>query len=219
MPTTYTVIFVNEHGSDGNYVFCTEKPIINSDPTAGNVITNATIGQYVPDGKDSTLTTNIHFNAWCGKSPSQPAGNTTSPQGHSEAIELGTSKNDGDALSMILEDGSVTFDKVKTKKAPTGCFAITQPTSFDASDNFAIGVAQKDGAGGEKPASMNMTTNIQPIVRFFILKAMHRSVGKVNYQSYSTKPGVIDFTNGDGQGHDVARVVHKKNGEFTVTYQ
>jgi hypothetical protein len=63
MPTTYTIVLANEHGSGGQYVFCMEKPIINNDPTAGNVITNASIGQYVSDGSDFTLTTQIQFNA------------------------------------------------------------------------------------------------------------------------------------------------------------
>ncbi|KAH7274803.1 hypothetical protein B0J15DRAFT_473679 [Fusarium solani] len=224
MPTTYTIVFANEHGSGGQYVFCMEKPIINNDPTAGNVITNASIGQYVSDGSDFTLTTQIQFNAWCGKLPSQPVDSTTSPQGHSEAVELGTNKNDGDALTMVLDDGSVTFDKAKAKTAPTGCFTVAQPTGFNASDNLAFGLAQKDNTDSETPKSIipadqNMTTNVQPVVKFFVLKVKQGSSDGVNYQSFSTKPGVVDFTTGDGQGLYTARVVHEKNGDFTVTYK
>lgn len=64
-----------------------------------------------------------------------------------------------------------------------------------------------------------MTTNVQPIVKFFVLKVKQGSSDGVNYQSFSTKPGVVDFTTGDGQGLYTARVVHEKNGEFTVTYK
>lgn len=58
-----------------------------------------------------------------------------------------------DALTMVLDDGSVTFDKAKAKTAPTGCFTVAQPTGFNASDNLAFGLAQKDNTGGETPKS------------------------------------------------------------------
>ncbi|RSL87605.1 hypothetical protein CEP51_002122 [Fusarium floridanum] len=209
MSTTYTVVFANAHGSHGEYVFCMEKPIINNDLTAGNVIANASIAQDISDGHDFTLTTQIQTNAWCGKFSHEPAEGVLPIQSHTEAVELGNNKNGGDTLSMVVVDESVTFDKVKTKDAPTGCFTISQPTSFNASDHIAIGLAQKDK---EAPSSM-------PVVIFYVLKVMQRTVKNVNYQSFSTKPGVVDFTNGDGQGHYAARVVHEKNGDFTVTYQ
>jgi hypothetical protein len=69
------------------------------------------------------------------------------------------------------------------------------------------------------PADQNMTTNVQPVVKFFVLKVKQGSSDGVNYQSFSTKPGVVDFTTGDGQGLYTARVVHEKNGDFTVTYK
>ncbi|RSM05074.1 hypothetical protein CEP52_006513 [Fusarium oligoseptatum] len=196
MSTTYTVVFANAHGSHGEYVFCMEKPIINNDLTAGNVIANASIAQDISDGHDFTLTTQIQTNAWCGKFSHEPAEGVLPIQSHTEAVELGNNKNGGDTLSMVVVDES--------------------PTSFNASDHIAIGLAQKDK---ETPSSMNMTTNIQPVVIFYVLKVMQRTVKNVNYQSFSTKPGVVDFTNRDGQGHYAARVVHEKNGDFTVTYQ
>ena len=58
-----------------------------------------------------------------------------------------------DALKMVLEDGSVTFDKTKAKTAPTGCFTVVQPSGFNANDNFAFDLAQKDNTGGETPKS------------------------------------------------------------------
>ncbi|KAI8723006.1 hypothetical protein NCS52_00155200 [Fusarium sp. LHS14.1] len=226
MPTTYTVVFANEHGSGSDYVFCNEEPIINNDATAGNVISNAWMGRYVANGSDFTLTAQFQFHA-CKVC---------------EAVELGTNKNDGgkissiscndcyddrlievaeylDALAMVPQDGSVTFDKTRTKTAPTGCFTVVQPTGFNASDNFAFGLAQTDSIGGQAPKSINMTTNIQPIIKFFVLKVQQRSSDGVNYQSFSRKPGVVDFTTGDGKGLYTARVVHEKNGDFTVTYK
>lgn len=63
MPSSYTVVLANEHGSGGQYVFCMEEPIVNNDPTAGNVITNSSVGQFVSDGGDFTVTTQIQFTA------------------------------------------------------------------------------------------------------------------------------------------------------------
>ncbi|RSL65559.1 hypothetical protein CEP53_003629 [Fusarium sp. AF-6] len=156
MSTTYTVVFANEHGSHGEYVFCMEEPIINHDLTAGNLITNALMAQDVSDGNDFTLNTQIQTNAWCGKFSSEPAEGVLPIQSHSEAVELGSNKNGGYTLSMILVDESVTFDGVKTKDAPTSCFTISQPAGFNASDHIAIGLAQKDSTGRETPSSMHL---------------------------------------------------------------
>ncbi|KAL2691253.1 hypothetical protein Neosp_001634 [[Neocosmospora] mangrovei] len=113
---------------------------------------------------------------------------------------------------MVPQDGSVTFDKTRTKTAPTGCFTVVQPTGFGASDNFAFGLAQTDSTSGQTPKSI-------PVIKFFVLKVKQGSSDGVNYQSFSTKPGVVNFTTGDGKGLYTARVVHEKNGDFTVTYK
>ncbi|EWG41360.1 hypothetical protein FVEG_15280 [Fusarium verticillioides 7600] len=40
MPTIHSTMFSNEHGSDGKYCLCTEKPIVDGDVTSEKGFTN-----------------------------------------------------------------------------------------------------------------------------------------------------------------------------------
>jgi hypothetical protein len=63
-----------------------------------------------------------------------------------------------------------------------------------------------------------METNIQPVVKFYVKKYDSKVGTIINYQSFSVEAGVIDFTEGPGQGHYTASVTHKPDGGWDVKY-
>lgn len=77
---------------------------------------------------------------------------------------------------MALEDGSVAFDKSTVKTAPAGCFSVAQPTGFNATDNFAFGLAQANNTGDEIPKSIVS-------YRCHLGHKLH-----TNYEGYGSRP-------------------------------
>ena len=63
-----------------------------------------------------------------------------------------------------------------------------------------------------------MSTQIMPIVKFYVTKSSAVQGTIVDFQSVSLIAGVIDFSFGPGLGQFGAHVVHNANGTFSTTY-
>jgi len=224
MVQQYTIVILNNSTVDHNYALFNQQPEVIGVTSNPKVFSNTWLTGEASDGGNWTVKTNMEFYAWCGKADQQLSPGVIIQGGQGKVAHLGTKSNDGSTFTMTKNSsGNPSFEPpYTTKGANASSYAIITDTNFVPKNNFLIGMGKQTDTGEIVPVACwealpGETTNILPIVKFWVA-AFNSSQGTiVSTSTYTTNSGVIDFSSFEAQGKFKATIKQDANGKWGDT--